>query len=254
MSKKKWSGPSVLVLCLALVFLVFLALLTALALGSEWDYPRFWPGGHNADIPYLLSAESKIWQGLWLSTSVALVVGALSTLLALLITRYLHSEPILRWAYLPFLVSPVILATSWQYFFTLFSLSGDSAGVAIALLLICVPYGVIFCRDFWTEEVVQFQAMILNMGGTEWDYWRLVVWPMGRSFFSVCFFQCFLISWFDYGLTALIGYGKVGTLTLLVFDFAQSSDIHLAALASLCLMVPPMLILLVSRNSLVRKF
>jgi len=48
----------------------------------------------------------------------------------------------------------------------------------------------------------------------------------------LCFFQTFLLSWFQYGLTMLVGGGQVKTLPLKVYDFVWEANVFYAALAS----------------------
>lgn len=66
----------------------------------------------------------------------------------------------------------------------------------------------------------------------------------------MCFFQAFLISWFEYGLTTLIGIGKVQTLTVKVFQYIGEANIFHAALASLLLALPPAGLLWVNKQVL----
>ena len=65
----------------------------------------------------------------------------------------------------------------------------------------------------------------------------------------VCFFQTFLISWFQYGLTLLVGSGKVETLPLKVYDYVSEANLGYAAVAGCLLVLPP--VLLADRKSVV---
>jgi putative spermidine/putrescine transport system permease protein len=64
----------------------------------------------------------------------------------------------------------------------------------------------------------------------------------------IAFFQSFLISWFEFGLTNYIGGGQVQTLTLRVYQYIGEANIHLAALSSLLLVIPPLILLWLNKR------
>jgi putative spermidine/putrescine transport system permease protein len=72
--------------------------------------------------------------------------------------------------------------------------------------------------------------------------------PLAKSTLLLCFFQCFLISWFEYGLTHFIGAGKVKTLTVSVFSYVNEANPFLAALAGFLLILPSVLLLLANKK------
>ncbi|WP_204314462.1 hypothetical protein, partial [Klebsiella aerogenes] len=69
------------------------------------------------------------------------------------------------------------------------------------------------------------------LGGTNIVALTSVIIPLSKPLLLVCFFQCFLISWFEYGLTSVIGYGKIQTLTIKVYQFLTEANIYYAALS-----------------------
>ena len=77
-------------------------------------------------------------------------------------------------------------------------------------------------------------------------------WPAALPLLRVCFFQTFLISWAQYGLTLMIGAGKVRTLPLRVYDYLLEADPAYAALASLFLILPPCALLWLERRVLLK--
>ncbi len=70
-----------------------------------------------------------------------------------------------------------------------------------------------------------------------------VLLPLARPLLAVSLLQTFLISWFDYALTLLIGGGQVSTLTIALYQYLISSDVRLAATCALLLLAPPLLAL-----------
>jgi putative spermidine/putrescine transport system permease protein len=67
----------------------------------------------------------------------------------------------------------------------------------------------------------------------------------------LCFFQSFLVSWFEYGLTQFIGLGKVKTLTVMVFNFINEANLFYAALACVLLVLPPIVLLYMNKKVLI---
>ncbi|MGL6068735.1 MAG: ABC transporter permease, partial [Sediminibacterium sp.] len=151
-------------------------------------------------------------------------------------------------AYLPFVLSPVILAVCLKFYFIKLSLAGTVAGVIIAQLIIAIPYSIIFFTGFWNQRVKSFEHIVNTLGGTNIVALTSVIIPLSKPLLLVCFFQCFLISWFEYGLTSVIGYGKIQTLTIKVYQFLTEANIYYAALSCCLLIIPPVLLLWINKR------
>ncbi|MCB0682427.1 MAG: ABC transporter permease subunit, partial [Saprospiraceae bacterium] len=119
-------------------------------------------------------------------------------------------------------------------------------------VLFVFPYGLLFLSTFWNDRLKQTAFQATTLGASSWQLYRSVLIPMARPWLFICFVQCFLISWFEYGITQLIGVGKVPTLTIRTMQYVREADPHQAALAS-CLMVLPVLLLLVVNQRLFLK-
>jgi putative spermidine/putrescine transport system permease protein len=233
--------------CLPLLFLL------GLSLSLGWVFPDImpetWTIDHWRDMG---RGEVGLRRSLASSLVNSLSVAATVTFLSFLTSRYLAYHPRGRaWmilAYFPYVVAPVILAACWQYFFLVADLSGKWVGVWLAQVLITYPFGVIFFSGFWNEEKRQLEDLVATLGGTTRQTLWKVLWPISRGALLVCFFQTFLISWFEYGLTMLIGVGKVQTLTVRVFEYVNEANSYLAALSGVLLFVPPLLLLYVNKR------
>ncbi|MGL1138528.1 hypothetical protein ACSIJM_23815, partial [Vibrio parahaemolyticus] len=64
------------------------------------------------------------------------------------IAYHTYRRQLLFLAYLPFVLSPVILAVCLKFYFIKLSLAGTVAGVIIAQLIIAIPYSIIFFTGF----------------------------------------------------------------------------------------------------------
>ena len=151
------------------------------------------------------------------------------------------------------MIAPVVLAVMLNYYFLQLGLSGTVFGVMAAQLLITLPYAVILFHGYWNRNIRNFENLVATLGGSFIDKIKHAILPSARGLLTICFFQCFLISWFEYGLTQFIGIGKVETLTIMVYRFMAESNPYLAALAGTVLIIPPLLLLFVNRKFIVRK-
>ncbi|MCB0559835.1 MAG: ABC transporter permease [Lewinellaceae bacterium] len=243
-----WAAPAIIaVLLFPFVFLLMLSL------GRRWAYPALLPGAWTlANWQAVWSMQAGLGESLFLSLALSLSITTVSTFGSFWVSkqvayhRYRHRWLVL--AYLPYVFAPVILAACLQYFFIRTGLSGKLEGVALAQFFITLPYGIIFFTSFWTERLLALEQLIATLGGNSWQAYTKVLLPVAKGPILTCFFQLFLISWFEYGLTALIGVGKVQTLTLKVFQYVNEANIFFAALASCLLVLPPIVLLWLNKR------
>ncbi|MEO1652379.1 MAG: ABC transporter permease [Bacteroidota bacterium] len=238
------------------LFLLFIApfvLLGLLSLSKSWNFPLIFP--EQLDLGN--------WQQLWnrrqgmgpsllrslgLSLSVAMVATALGFALSKAIAYHRYRHQFLLLAYFPYLISPVIYALMLHYYFVYFGFSGHLAGVFLAQMIIVFPFALIFFLGYWNEESRSLEQLVSTLGGNVWQTYLKVLIPMARGMLAVCFFQCFLISWFEFGLTNYIGVGKVKTLTILVYQYIGEANPYYAALSAYLLMLPPLILLWLNRR------
>jgi putative spermidine/putrescine transport system permease protein len=247
--------PSLLgsLLLLPLLGLVYLSFV------ERWRYPQLlgdaaFTARHWAQT---FRGDNGLLESLFLSLGLSGSVALLATVFGFLISQRVAAHPqrrfLLALAYFPYLVAPVILGALWQVAWVRLGWSGDWYGVVFAQVLFVFPYGVLYFAGFWNERLKNtlFQARTLGAGSAE--VWKRVLWPIGRPWLATGFFQCFLLSWFEYGLTRLIGVGKVPTLTIRTVLFVQEADPHGAAVASILMGLPPLLLLFLNRGVFFRR-
>ena len=224
---------------------------------QRWPYPRLFPQSWTlSNWIEIGQSGAGITSSFWLSLSLSLSVAIIATTLSFWGSRQIAFHPqkqvLLRFAYFPYVFAPVILAACLQYFFVRSGLYGQLAGVLIAQLCVTIPYGLLFFSSFWNPKRKAMEESVYTLGGNVWQAYRMVLIPTARPTILTCFFQLFLISWFEYGLTQLIGVGKVDTLTLRVFQYVNESNIFLAALASVLLIMPPIVLLWLNKRYIFR--
>lgn len=244
------------VLLIAAILLPFL-FFGVLSVGQAWFYPDILPQRFTlSNWQELLVGQSELQVSLLLSLIIGLGVAILSTLAGFIISKEIarakHKNRWLLLAYWPFVLSPVVLAILVQRFFLLTGMSGEVIGVLLGQLILAFPFAVIFFQSFWSHEVLQLEQQSQTLGASAVYTLRNVLLPLAKPLLLICFFQTFLISWFEYGLTQFIGLGKVKTLTILVFKYVNEANIFYAALASLLLMLPPALLLWLNKKFVFR--
>jgi|APTNR8051073442_1049403.scaffolds.fasta_scaffold00355_26 putative spermidine/putrescine transport system permease protein len=230
--------------------LLWLALLSA---GRQWPYPALLPLEWTPEHwSRLLTGRSdlafSLFFSLGLSGGVAVLITALSFGVSRAVAYHRRRRYWLLAAYLPYVFSPVILAACLQYFFLRANLAGAVAGVFVAQVLITMPYGVIFFTNFWNGHIRSLEQLAYTLGSSRWQATLYVLWPAARGTLLTGFFQIFLISWFEYGLTQLIGLGKAPTLTIKVFQYVQEANLFYAALAGTLLALPPVVLLWINKR------
>jgi putative spermidine/putrescine transport system permease protein len=244
---------------LGALFLLPLIGLVYLSVVEQWRYPAL-----LSDARFTLRHWSSFWSNssglraglglsLGLSGTVALSASMAGFWMAGRIARHAQRRWLFSLAYFPYLVAPVILGVLWQHWWARLGWSGTLWGVFLAQWLFVFPYAVLFFAGFWNEQFrkVLFQAR--SLGADRRRLWSDVVLPLGLPWLAVGLFQCFLLSWFEYGLTQLIGVGKVPTLTIRTVLFVQEANPHGAAVAGLLMAMPPLLLLLLNRSVFLRR-
>lgn len=251
-SKKFWAR----VVAVTLLFPV--AYLFLLSLATQWIYPQVVPANFTVERwQNMLAGSNELFYSLLLSLSIALTVATISTFTGFFTSKQLAYHPRqslwMRLAYFPFVLSPVIYAAILYFYFIRLKLAGNGAGVILGQLLIAYPYSIILFNGFWSNRTRQIEKQVQTLGGSRWQTYIRVLLPMAQGLLLVCFFQTFLISWFEYGLTTIIGVGKVQTLTLKVFQYINEANFYNAALSSSLLVLPPVILLYFNKRYLFQK-
>ena len=248
---------TLLALFLALLVLPF-AYLPLLSLASNWRYPRLLPEGlSSANWQLALTSGSGVGSSLWLSVllsaGVAFTVTIGGFVLGKMVAAHTQRTRFQAIACLPFAFSPVIYAYCLQFFFLKADLSGSILGVVVAQVLLLLPFGVLFFSSHWDERLHAMEQLTRTLGGSRRDAWRRVLIPVSQPALLTAFFQSFLLSWFDYGLTSVIGLGQVPTLSVLVWQFIGEANPYFAAIGSCLLVFPPVILLFINKKIVFRK-
>ena len=228
------------------------ALLVVLSLATTWPFPTLLPAAWTGERWLsAVTGRSELASSLGVSLLISTAVAAYATAAGFITARRVAFSPrrsrLLLLAFVPFAMSPVILGTTLLHGFIRVHLAATVGGVIAAHAVFAYAFAVIFFMGFWNAEKRAYEEMAYTFGGGAFDAFRRVLLPLARRMLALCFFQAFLISWFQYGVTLLVGSGKVKTLPLRVFDYLNEANVGHAATAAVLLVVPPLLLLGVGR-------
>ncbi len=235
-----------------------MAVLVYLSVQQAWRFPRLFSGEWTlqhwaATVQGQNMLLSSLGISLLLSGSVALFAAISGFVVSAAVMRQKQARRWLSLAYFPYLIAPVVFAAMLQFYFVRMGWSGTLGGVVLAQYLFVFPYAVLFFSGFWTDQMRRLTSQARTLGASNREVWLRLLWPLGRPVLVMGLFQCFLLSWFEYGLTRLLGVGKVQTLTIQTVLYVQEANPHLAAVASLLMIIPALLLLLLNRQMLLRE-
>ncbi|MEA1786429.1 ABC transporter permease subunit [Arenibacter sp. GZD96] len=229
------------------VYMVFLSLL------SDWRFPDLKPtyfGLKNWHM--VLGSEVGLLQSFLSSVLISLSVAVAATSMGFLISKAVFYHPKKRiltlFAYFPYILAPVVFAACLSYFFLKLGLFGNMAGVILAQFSIAFPYALLFFSSFWNTTIKNYEDLATTLGSNPCQRLTKVVLPLAKGLLLICFFQTFLVSWFEFGLTSIIGIGKVQTLTIKVFLFIKEANYHYGALSCCLLIFPPVVLLYLNKR------
>ncbi|GAB1397920.1 hypothetical protein MASR1M65_27000 [Saprospiraceae bacterium] len=127
-------------------------------------------------------------------------------------------------------------------------LKGTYAGVLIAQLLISFPFVVLLFSKHWNHELKNQEILSMSLGASEYQTVVRVTLPLTMRLIKLSLIQTFLISWFDYGISLVIGRGIAQTAILRVYQYIAEANIAYAATASLVLLIPPVMLSIVQHK------
>ncbi len=242
---------------LRITFLTFIIMfpflvLTFMSFTKSWFYPSLFPKVWTWEAWQFVLSDEDFLMLMLKSSALSVSVALISTILAFFVTRQLYlfrfDQRIYSVAYLPYSFSPVIYAFCIQFMFIQIGLRGSYFGVFIAQLLISFPYSVLLFSKHWGNKMRNLEAVSLSLGASSTQTFLLITLPVSIRIIGLSIIQSFLISWFDYGLSWVIGAGSVNTITLKIYQYISESNLAFASMASLVLLLPPTVVVIIQNK------
>ena len=240
-------GGVAVAVCCAFPF----ALVAVFSVAERWAFPAPWPTAWQAGR-WLDGLAGSLAGSAALSVGISLAVAAVATsggyVTGKAVAESRHGRLLLFLAYLPFAMSPVVLGVCLLFLYLKAGLVGTAIGVVLAQCVFAYGFAVVFFQAFWTPELRALGDLVRTLGGTPWQTLRFALLPASRGALVLCFVQTFLLSWFQYGLTLLVGAGRVQTLPVRVFAFVGEANPYVAAMAACLLVAPPLVLVWINRR------
>ncbi|WP_417612201.1 ABC transporter permease [Owenweeksia hongkongensis] len=253
---KLWK-PAILSLLVILILFPFVYLVL-LSMASNWRFPEVLPAYFGLkNWSRIFGSETGLLGSFIISVVISLSVATVSTLSGFFISRTVSYHPrkntLTLLTYFPYIMAPVVFGACLSFFFLKLGLFGKPTGVIVAQFMIAFPYALIFFSSFWNERIKSLENLVATLGGNRVQTFFKVLFPIAKGMLLICFFQTFLISWFEYGLTSIIGVGKVQTLTIKVFLFIKEANFYYGALSCCLLIFPPVVLLYLNKKYVFNK-
>ena len=237
----------VLLVGLGLVFVLPWFVLLWLSVGSGWEWPRLWPQRVDG-VAWQRAFSGSHLRALLQGAGLSLAVSLSSTAGGLLISRsfsYREGGRLRRLFFVPLLVSPVVAAGCLFDLLARLELAGTWVGVFLVQCVFGTAFAAVFLGGARVSGAERREQLVRALGGTSWAVWRHVVLPDVWRLLPLCLFQSALISWLDYGLTTVIGGGRVQTLMMRLFSQIREGSVAQAAASALLLSLPLLVVVLV---------
>ncbi|MGF1565075.1 MAG: ABC transporter permease [Flavobacteriales bacterium] len=230
-------------------YILPLLVLMGLSFADAWPYPHLLPVFSTAAWR---DALGSVGSAVGLSVGIALLVSLVSTaagFIAAYAVACSARKGLWRWlALIPFATAPVVLALELKYYFIGLGLSAHPVGVVLGHMSIAVPYAVVLFSLFWDGGRMAHDELARTLGAGGWQRLLRVHVPASRGALALVATQLFIFSWLEYGLVTTLGSGRVQTLTVKVFGYAQEANLALAATACTVLVLPPSIVLIFTKR------
>jgi putative spermidine/putrescine transport system permease protein len=253
---KRAVGVPLLLLGLLLPFVP----LVVWSFAATWRFPALLPQRYSLRPLRIVSdPSSDVLTGLATSTTIAVVVALVSGAIGLAAGRALglhafRGRRLVQFLLLaPVIVPGIAVSVGIQVVFIRYGLADTVPGVVLAHLIPTTPYVCLVMASTFAGFDTSFEDQARVLGASPWQVMRNVTLPAVLPGLAVAMTFAFLISWSEYVLTLLIGGGVVKTLPLLLFAYVGSADTPVAAMLSLVVVLPPLLLLVLTSRVLARR-
>lgn len=239
-----------LLVALAIWTLLPLGVLILVSTAGGWRFPSLWGGAPGpASWRKILEEGPRLLDAFAGSLGLALFTGILAAGAGLPLGRALSE--LRGWgralgaggAFLPVAAPPLALGVGLQYTFLRLGLGGTFAGVLLAHLVPALGYTALYFLSVFTSFDREVEEEARRLGAGPGQTLLRVTLPLLRRPLAEAFILAFLVSWAQVPLTLLVGQGRVRTLTVEVLSWMGAGQDALAAAGSLCLALPPLLLM-----------
>lgn len=220
------------------------------SVSRTWRFPSLLPSQFSARaLQQVTDPRSEVLGALVTSSVIAVTVAVVAGAIGLSAGRALglyqfRGKRLVQFLLLaPIIVPGIAVVLGIQVVFIRYGLANSVPGVVLVHLLPAVPYVTLVMASTYATYEVAFEDQARMLGAGPLSVLWHVTLPAVRPGLAVAMLFAFLISWSEYILTLLVGGGRVTTLPLLLFSSLGGTDTSVAAVLSLVIVLPPLLLL-----------
>lgn len=225
----------------------------------RWNFPNLLPTEWGSEAwSYVASDSSRVVEGLWNSTKLAVLVTVMAIIVGLPASRALgqhefRGKSTVEWLLMMPIIVPALVATMGIHqIFIRLRLTETLFGVALVHLIPAIPYFVLVMASVFANYGTALEETARTLGANKFHVFRYVTLPAISSGLVVASMFTFLISWGQYVTTLLIGGGTFVTLPLVLFPFLSGGNHSNAAAISLVFVAPAVIVLILTSRQLSR--
>lgn len=222
-----------------------------------WRFPDILPQQWSLQAWELaFSARSGVLDSLGITTLIATLATVLSILVGVPAGRALglyqfRGKGLIELIILaPVIVPGIAVALGLHAVFINLGLTNTVAGVVLVHLVPTLPYMVLVMAGIFANYDPEFEQQARSLGASPMQTFWYVTLPAIMPGIIVGGLFAFLVSWSQYVLTLLIGGGRVITLPLLLFNFANAGRNDITGAIGIVYILPGLVILLFTARHL----
>lgn len=225
----------------------------------RWNFPNMLPSEWgNRAWSYVADDSSRVFEGLWNSTKLGVLVTMMAIIVGLPASRALgqhefRGKSTVEWLLMMPIIVPALVATMGIHqIFIRLRLTETLFGVALVHLIPAIPYFVLVMASTFANYGTALEETARTLGANRYRVFRYVTLPAISSGLIVASMFTFLISWGQYVTTLLIGGGTFVTLPLVLFPFLSGGNHAAASAISLVFVAPAVIVLIMTSRQLSR--
>ncbi|WP_181705623.1 ABC transporter permease [Chthonobacter rhizosphaerae] len=251
-----FAARSALALLLVLLVAPFLPVVVW-SVTRAWFYPAIVP--QTLDLSAwtsVFSATSGVPAALGRSVLIALSATGLAMLFgvpagrALALHRFPGRRLVEVLVLAPLVVPPLAVAMGLHAVFLKIGLAGTVPGVVLAHIIPTLPYVILVSASVFSAFDTGLEDQARSLGATPSQVLRHVTVPLLAPGLAVAALFAFLVSWSQYGLTLLVGSGRVPTMPLILMQFVTAGRQDVAGAIAVLTVLPGVLALVLSARIL----
>ena len=225
----------------------------------RWNFPNMLPSEWGTRAwAYVADDSSRVFEGLWNSTKLGVLVTLMAIIVGLPASRALgqhefRGKSLVEWLLMMPIIVPALVATMGIHqIFIRLRLTETLFGVALVHLIPAIPYFVLVMASVFANYGTALEETARTLGANRYHVFRYVTLPAISSGLIVASMFTFLISWGQYVTTLLIGGGSFVTLPLVLFPFLSGGNHASASAISLVFVAPAVIVLIMTSRQLSR--